>query len=233
VTDADRFRLLGRYQTPRFRYGQVVFCAVRGWVVLTGLHEAPIPWPVCKKPGRSTGRTSLVVYRGLALALRRESEQAICHWFGVSPTTVWKWRTALGLAGTPTEGTRRRLRALAARPAVVAGLRKAQDQARDPERNAKIAAAHKGRPKPRHVIEALRQANRGRKASARTRRQMSEAQRRRQAIPVQRRAWLPEEDALLGVVPDAEVARRTGRGEDAVRSRRARLLIPAPLKGGG
>jgi hypothetical protein len=100
-------------------------------------------------------------------------------------------------------------------------------------RNAKIAAAHQGRPKPPHVIEALRQANLGRKASARTRHKMSEAQRRGQAIPIQRRAWPPEEDALLGVVPDAEVGRRTGRGEDAVRSRRARLLIPVPRAGGG
>ena len=30
------------------------------------------PRPVCKKPGRSTTRTSLLVYRSLARALRRE-----------------------------------------------------------------------------------------------------------------------------------------------------------------
>jgi hypothetical protein len=62
---------------------------------------------------------------------------------------------------------------------------------------------------------------------------MSEAQRRRQAVPVPRKPWEPWEDALLGVVPDAEVARRTGRGEDAVCSRRARLHISAPRAGGG
>jgi hypothetical protein len=179
-----------------------VFCEIRGHVVLTGLHEAPIPWPVCKKQGRSTGQTSLVVYRGLARALRRESEQAICHSFGVCPTTVWKWRKALGLAGTPTEGTVRRLRDLAARPAVVAGLRKAQDQAGDPQRNAKISRALKGRPKPPQVGEAVRRANRGKRASAGTRRKMSEAQRRRQVVPVPHRSWEPWEDMLLGTVPD-------------------------------
>jgi hypothetical protein len=231
--DAGRYKLLGKYRTPRFHYGKAVFCQVRGWVVITGLHEAPIPWPVCKRPGRSTGRTSLVVYRGLIRALRRESEQAVCQWWGVSPTTVWKWRKALGLAGKPTEGTVRRLRDLAARPAVVAGLRKAQDRADDPERNAKISRALTGRPKPPQVAEAVRRANRGKKASAETRRKMSEAQRRRQAFPVPRRRWEPWEDALLGILPDAEVARQTGWGEDAVRSRRARLLIRAPRAGGG
>jgi hypothetical protein len=74
---------------------------------------------------------------------------------------------------------------------------------------------------------------RGSRASAETRRKMSEAQRRRQAVPVPRRSWAPWGDALLGVVPDAEVARRTGRGEGAVRSRWARLLIPAVGAGGG
>ena len=179
-----------------------MFCEIRGHVVLTGLHEAPIPWPVCKTQGRSTGRTSLVVYRGLARALRRESEQAICHSFGVCPTTVWKWRKALGLADTPTEGTLRRMRDLAARPAVVAGLRKAQDQAGDPQRNAKISRALKGRPKPPQVGEAVRRANRGKRASAGTRRKMSEAQRRRQVVPVPHRSWEPWEDMLLGTVPD-------------------------------
>jgi hypothetical protein len=67
---------------------------------MTGENEAPIPWSVWKKPGRSTGRTSLVLFKDLARAVRRESEVAICHWWGVCPTTVWKWRKALGIART-------------------------------------------------------------------------------------------------------------------------------------
>ena len=48
MNDADRFRLLGTYRTPRFRYGRQVFCELRGWVTVVGLREAPIPWPVGK-----------------------------------------------------------------------------------------------------------------------------------------------------------------------------------------
>ena len=83
------------------------------------------------------------------------------------------------------------------------------------------------------VAKAVSAALTGRQLPEETRRKMSEAQQRRQAVPVPRKPWEPWEDALLGVVADAEVARRTGRGEDAVRSRRARLLIPAPRAGGG
>jgi hypothetical protein len=74
MDDAERFRLLGNYRTPRFRYGRKVPCEVRGEVVITGMNDAPIPWPVAKG-GR--GRHSLVVYKGLTKAVRRESEQAI------------------------------------------------------------------------------------------------------------------------------------------------------------
>jgi hypothetical protein len=79
MDDAERFRLLGKYQTPRFRYGRKVLCEVRGELTITGLSDAPIPWPLGKS-GR--GRHSLVVYKGLAKAIRRESNQAICCWGG-------------------------------------------------------------------------------------------------------------------------------------------------------
>jgi hypothetical protein len=58
--------LIGTYSTPRFRYGAVAFCEVRGKVIVTGLSAAPIQWPVGKRPG---GRArALVVYAGLAKA---------------------------------------------------------------------------------------------------------------------------------------------------------------------
>jgi hypothetical protein len=53
MDDADHFRLLGTYRTPRFRIGQRVRCQVRGEVVITGMTEAPIPWPIAKG-GRGT-----------------------------------------------------------------------------------------------------------------------------------------------------------------------------------
>ena len=101
--DPDRFRLLGRYKTPRFRSGKIVSCAARGRVEIVGLSDAPIPWPIGK---RGRGRT-LVLYKGLDRAVRKESEAAVCHGWGVCPTTVWKWRNALGIARTQTQGTLR------------------------------------------------------------------------------------------------------------------------------
>jgi hypothetical protein len=44
MTGADRFKLLGKYRTPRCRIGQTVRCQVRGEVV-TG---------VTRRPSRST-----------------------------------------------------------------------------------------------------------------------------------------------------------------------------------
>ena len=68
MEDTERFRLLGKYKTPRFRIGQKVRCEVRGKVVITGMTEAPIPWPIAKG-GR--GRHSLVVCSSFSLVLRR------------------------------------------------------------------------------------------------------------------------------------------------------------------
>lgn len=42
MDDAERFRLLGKYRTPRFRIGRTVFCEVRGEMVITGMTDAPI-----------------------------------------------------------------------------------------------------------------------------------------------------------------------------------------------
>jgi hypothetical protein len=53
MTDADRFRLLfGPYRLPRFRYGGALRCELRGELVVTGLTDAPVPWPVGRRPGR-------------------------------------------------------------------------------------------------------------------------------------------------------------------------------------
>src|SRR5262245_31583628 len=96
--------LLGRYATPAFRYGDVVTCEMRGEVTIVGLREAPIPWPLGKKKGQRV--RGLVLYAGLADAVRRESVAAIRHWWRVGTDTAWKWRKALGV-GPTTEGTSR------------------------------------------------------------------------------------------------------------------------------
>src|ERR1041384_554995 len=91
MNDRDRFKLLGTYHTPRFQYGQVVMDDIRGWVRIVGLSDAPIPWPVGKR-GR---QRFLIVYRGLAQAVRRESNQAVAHGWGVTAQTVTVWRKGL------------------------------------------------------------------------------------------------------------------------------------------
>jgi hypothetical protein len=223
MRDADRFKLLfGPYRTPCFRYGDVVFCDVRGEVTLCGLTEAPIPWPVGKR-----GRHKAIVLCGrLADAVRRESALAVAYWFGVSMQTVTAWRKALGVGAT-TEGTSRLRRDYFAEPWADQMRKKAHAKARDPERRAKIAAAKRGKPRPPHVGEAVAAAHRGKRASAATRRKMSEAHKRRGTRPPKAGPpWTAEEDALARRLPAAEVARRTGRTLQAVYDRRRVLAGP-------
>jgi len=104
MTNADRIRLLfGPYTMPRFRLGQTVMDEARDRdVVICGITDARIPWPMGLPKG-SRAR-SLVVFDGLADAVRRESNQAICHWWGITGQTVSIWRKALGV-GPVTAGT--------------------------------------------------------------------------------------------------------------------------------
>src|SRR5215212_3668539 len=96
MRDADRFRLLGTYRTPRVRVGRVLTCEARDCdVIVTGYSSARIPWPLGRRPGVS-GR-SLVVFGDLARAVRRESNLAVGYWFGVTAQTVSIWRKALGV----------------------------------------------------------------------------------------------------------------------------------------
>jgi hypothetical protein len=221
MDDAERFRLLGRYRTPRFRYGRRVLCEVRGEVVITGMTDAPIPWPLGK---RGRGRHSLVVYKGLAKAVRRESNQAVSHWWGVDPQTVSKWRRQLGV-GIATEGTSRLHRETIEEHGEAMRALGVQ-KARDPARRRKIAAAKRGKPRPPHVLEAMHGAWRGSHHTEETRRRMSETRRKRGILVPGTIVWTVEEDELLKTLPAEEVARRTGRTLTAIYTRRQRLGMP-------
>src|SRR5262245_36378099 len=92
---AMRHRLhFGPYTTPRFRYGQRVEDLRRGTVRIVRMSTGRIPWPIGR---RHTGGLSLVLYRDLARAVRREGSAAVQHWWGVCPCVVQKWRRALGV----------------------------------------------------------------------------------------------------------------------------------------
>jgi hypothetical protein len=216
-----RHRLhFGPYRTPRFRLGQNVEDVRRGLVRIVGMSDGPIPWPI----GQTQRAKSLVLYRGLARAVRRESAAAVAYWFGVTGQTVTKWRKALGIRRT--EGDMRLRVAIGKSPAMLPALAAMHAKARDPARRAKIAAARRGKPRPPHVIEAVRKAHTGRKLSAATRAKMSAAHKARGAWPpAAGRAFTDQELRLIRRLPPAEAARLTGRTLTAVYSQRSKLRV--------
>jgi hypothetical protein len=173
----------------------------------------------------------LIVCGDLARAVRVESETAVCHWWGVGICTVWTWRKALGVKRI-TKGASELLSRWT--PATVQSRKakaKLAPALRSPERAAKIAVAKRGKPRPPHVGEALRVANLGKKLSADCRQKMSKAHKRRGTIPPAAGVpWTADEDALLGTMPDADVAARTGRTLVAVQSRRYVFGVPNVMK---
>jgi hypothetical protein len=82
---------------------------------------------------------------------------------------------------------------------------------REQLRRQRIAAAKRGKPRPRHVIKAMMNGRRAAPVSKATRLKMAAAQRQRLlATPINGRAWTTEEDELVTALSPAEVARRTG-----------------------
>jgi hypothetical protein len=217
MTDADRVKLLhGPYRAPRFRYGGTLRCELRGELVVTGLTDAPVPWPLGRRLGRNERARSLVLCGDLAEAVRRESATAVAYHWGVTAQTVTRWRKALGV-GHVTEGTHRLRSDLAYEHGPTAGREKGQARNCDPTRRAKIAAARRGKPRPRHVVEAMRRGRLGTPHSAEARAKIGAAHRRRGTRPPKAgRPWTAEEEALVRQLPPAEVARRTGRTLKAV-----------------
>jgi hypothetical protein len=223
MLDSQRFKLrFGPYRTPRFKYGAKVMDEIRGQVVIVGVHDGPIPWPIGKR-GRSR---ALILYGELAKAVRQEANIAIQHWWNVRHSTVQKWRRALGVKHE-NAGTTELRREHFDQPWGHRARRLAWAKARDPARRAKIAASRRGKPRPPHVIAAMSQANLARKLPAEQRRKMSEAAKRRGARPPNAgRPWTPEEDALCRSLRPTEVVRRTGRTLQAVKWRRRVLGLP-------
>lgn len=224
MQDADRYRLLGDYETPLFEYGQVVFCERFGEVEIVGLTDAKIPWPIGRRPG-ARPRT-IVLLADLVEAVRRESNQAVAHWWGVSTQTVTVWRKVLDVPQA-TEGTTRLHSEYTKEEPIIAGLKKAQGKVHDPERRRKIADAKRGQPRPPHVLAALRAAHLGRKHSAEELAKRSASHKRRGTIPPKAgRLWTAEEDEAVRTLSTKEAAAKTGRTLEAIRSRRHRLGVP-------
>ena len=221
----DRFRLLfGPYSTPPIRLGQVVADEVRDRdVIVVGISDGHIAWPV-GRPRGERGR-SLIVCGALAEAVRRESNQAVCYWWGVTPQTVSKWRKLLGVGAT-TDGTSRLRSEYCHEPVMDEARKKAWAKAKDPVRREKIAAAKRGRRRPRSVIRKMIQAKTGTKASDETRRKMSDSHKARGTRPPKaERAWTAEEDDAVKTMSPIKAAMRCRRTLQAIYSRRSVLGI--------
>jgi hypothetical protein len=210
----DSRKLLGTYRTPRFRYGQKVLCEARGEVTIVKLSDAPIPWPMARSSPRS--RLSLVLYRDLARAVRRETNRAVCHHWGVSRFSVSKWRKALGVKQTEGTINWRVAHGKASEKAIKAMA----STARDPVRLAKIGAAKRGKPRSPATIAKMRKAATGKRASPETRAKMSAQRKGKFRPPWLNPGWSAAEDELLRTLPTAEAVRQTGRTLSAVRNRR-------------
>jgi hypothetical protein len=195
MRDADRFKMLGTYRTPRVRIGRVLSCEARDFdVIVSGHTDARIPWPLGYSRERG-GSSALIVYGDLARAVRTESNQAVCFWFGITPQTVSKWRKALGV-GLTNAGTHRLRSDYQQAPWARRARAKAVAKARDPDRRAKIAAAKRGRARPTPPGW----------------------------VP-NGTAWTEAADELVRTLPPAEAAERTGHPLGSIYTRRYELGV--------
>jgi hypothetical protein len=171
MTDADRYQLLGTYWTPRVRVGRVLACEVRDADAVVAVYsDGRIPWPVGRLGG-GRGHAGYIVFGDLAEAIRREPNQAVAHWFEITPSTVSMWRQALDVKRT-NAGTHELRRAYGAEPWFVEVQAKGQATPWTDERRAKLSERFKGKPVAPHVAAAIRKARRkrrGYKHSAETR----------------------------------------------------------------
>src|SRR5262245_1691579 len=78
----------GPYITPVIVRGARVQCAIAGIVKIAGLSNRPLPWPISEYG-------ELIVYKGLATALRKESLDAVSAHWGVSAEKLRQWRDML------------------------------------------------------------------------------------------------------------------------------------------
>ena len=211
MEDSERFKLyFEKYETPRFRCGQRVWCHFRGWVKIVGLSDGKIPWPIGRPTTLGCGRDSMVIYHGLKRAIENESNQGVAHWWGVNRGTVSRWRRALDVA-RKTPGT----------------LRTLDVTLKTESRRFKIAISKVGKPRPKHVMEALRRANLGTPLDDATRKKMSESHRKRGTRPPWLNdAWEPWEDEAARTMSIKDAMEETGRTRNAVLMRRRKLRLP-------
>jgi hypothetical protein len=235
MRNADRFKLLGTYRTPRVRVGRVLTCEFRDCdVVVTGYSDARIPWPVGRPRGQR-GRAGHVVFGALAAAVRRESNQAVAYWFGAAPGRVSLWRRALDVRPTNT-GTHRLRAGYGAEP-WFARVRATGRAARwTPERRAEWSAKTTGRTYGPAALANIRAGLKRRKytkhpPAVRAKMRAAAARRLARGEVPNGRAWTPDQDAVVKALPATEAARELGRPVGQVYKRRRKLKVPDGRRG--
>ncbi len=209
----------GPYRTPRFRYGSIIYDEKRGDVRIVALSNSRIPWPIGK---RGFGR-SLVLYQGLARAVRQESATAVSYWWGISRQAVWRLRRALDVpANNP--GTAKLRTSYGHAPWMEHARRNSHARAGELSRRATIAMSKIGKPRPRYVLEAMRRGRRRNSLSAAHRHKISQALKHRIARP-----WAAWEDSLL-LLPARDIIAQTGRSLSSIRQRRRERIDSLILK---
>ncbi len=206
LADDDRYRLIdGPYYPPRTARGRFLVCQLRGTVKIGGYSDAPIPWP------RIWRRRSLVIRGDLLRALKTESVYAVTYHWGLSHATVSYYRQQFGVQRI-NPGTDRLVREYVI-PA-----------SRTPEARAKQSAAREGKPSTvsKRDRERLRRIQRLPKPME-LRRRMSERLRRHFDLFGPYRKWTPKEVAMIGTMPDREVARRIDRSLSSVHGKKFAL----------
>ena len=232
MTERERKKLLfGPYQTPRLKYGDRAFCLLRDQAVkVIGLSDAPIIWPRCRGLEQRGGH-GVLVDEELARAVRNESATAISHWWGVSMGAVENWRKALGAATrTKNPGTHRLV--LGAVTATLEARRRKGRTARARSRPATVWSAKElallgAAPDP----EVAKRTGRSLDAVNKRRNSLGRAALTEGPRGARTLFWNATDKALIGVLPDPEVAKRTGRSLMAVREGRRKLGRKAVAKG--
>lgn len=136
MKDKDRFKLLyGPYAPPKVQLGEQLMDEVRGPVIAGKWSQGRIPWPCV----RTAGRSAFILTGDLLKAVRNESSLAIQHWWGVSPSTVHRWRRSLN-TDQYNEGTLRLHREWKPEKISAAAARRGQRKGASPESRAKMTA---------------------------------------------------------------------------------------------
>lgn len=131
-----------KYETPSCRVGDWLDDEIFGSVEVGGFTAAKISWPYRKK----TGAHSLILCGDLVEAVKNESAQDVCDWFGVGGTTVAKWRRTLGVDRQNNAGTQRLYKELITKKITPESAVKGREKAKSQFSRAKISAANRGKP---------------------------------------------------------------------------------------